>query len=231
MMNENVIFRFYGPMGVQVDVDMSLLWLFGIYAFFLLDSDPLYAVMFPVAVILAIFLHEMGHAWGNLVQGIPVRRVMLFGGGGFCESARSATPYQRELTVAMGPIVNAVLWAVCGLIHTWITQGWYESGYQPGLVLSETVYFLWLFSYINLLLLIFNMIPVQPLDGGKLLHLMMSRILHHDSAQFITGAIGLALSIVWIPAMIVAYYFEGWVLFFIPSIIAHYRMMRGEPAY
>jgi Zn-dependent protease len=88
-----------------------------------------------------------------------------------------------------------------------------------------------LVAWINLILLIFNMIPVQPLDGGKLFHLMMLRIMGDEPAQGITGAVGLALSVVWIPAMIVAYYYEGWILFFIPSIMAHYRMMRGEPAY
>ena len=44
-------------------------------------------------------LHEMGHAWGALVQGVPVRRIMLHGGGGFCERARSATAREDELIV------------------------------------------------------------------------------------------------------------------------------------
>lgn len=231
MKNEKVLFSFYAPMGVRVDVDTSLVWLLGIYVYFLMGTDLVYAVMFPAAIILAIFLHEMGHAWGNIVQGIPVRRVMIYGGGGFCESSRSATPYQREFIVAMGPIVNAVLWAVCSLAYTWITNGWYTNGHEPSVIVSEATYFLWLFARINLILLIFNMIPVQPLDGGKLFHLMMLRIMGDGSAHVIAGAVGLALSVVWIPAMIVAYYYEGWVLFFIPSIFAHYRMMRGEPAY
>jgi len=231
MMNDKILFSFYAPMGVRVDVGTSLVWLLGIYVYFLMGTDLVYAVMFPVAIILAIFLHEMGHAWANIVQGIPVRRVMIHGGGGFCESGQSATAYQREFIVAMGPIVNAALWAICSLAYMRITHGWYASGYEPGVVLSEAVYFLWLFARINLLLLIFNMIPVQPLDGGKLLHLTLLRWLDSETARSVTGAIGLAISIVWIPAMIVAYFNEGWILFFIPSIFAHYRMMRGAPAY
>jgi len=63
----------------------------------------------------SIFLHELGHAWGTIVQGIPVRRIMIYGGGGFCERSRSASVKQRELIVAMGPIVNLVIWAFASL--------------------------------------------------------------------------------------------------------------------
>ena len=48
-----------------------------------------------------------------------------------------------------------------------------------------------------------------------------------DLGGFCTG---LVLSILWLPAMAVVYYHYGWVLFFIPSIPAHYRMARGQLA-
>ncbi|PID95899.1 MAG: hypothetical protein CSA84_07700, partial [Actinomycetales bacterium] len=59
----------------------------------------------------SIFLHELGHAWGCHVQGVPVRRVMIFGGGGFCEHGRAVNGREDELITAMGPIVNLVIWA------------------------------------------------------------------------------------------------------------------------
>jgi Zn-dependent protease len=108
---------------------------------------------------------------------------------------------------------------------------WANAGTEPGYVLSEVMYFIWLFGQINFFFAVFNMIPVQPLDGGKLFHLLMLRFMGGAAAQQVTGAVGFALSVVWIPAMIVVFYFQGWVLFFIPSISLHYRMMRGEPAY
>lgn len=50
----------------------------------------------------SIHLHELGHACGNPAQVVPVNRIMLYGGGGFCERTRSATRYEQELIVAMG---------------------------------------------------------------------------------------------------------------------------------
>ena len=106
-----------------------------------------------------------------------------------------------------------------------------NSAAYPGEFAWDTLYYIWLFGYLNLILFAFNMIPVQPLDGGKLFHLVMLRLMSPDLAQRITGMVGLVLSVAWIPAMIGLFYFHGWFLFFIPSIAAHYRMMRGTPAY
>lgn len=232
MMNKDtVIFSFVGPLGVRVEVGQTLLGLLAILFYFSIGVDLAYAVMICVAIVLAIYLHELGHAWGNQIQGVPVRRIMLHGSGGLCESKRTSSTYQQELIVAMGPIVNATLWATCSLFDTFMWNHWANAGTEPSHLASEVMYFIWLFGQINFYLAVFNMIPVQPLDGGKLFHLLMLRFMRGEAAQQVTGAVGLAMSIMWIPAMIAVFYFQGWVLFFIPSIAAHYRMMRGEPAY
>lgn len=231
MRNDTVIFSFTGPMGVRVDIGQTLLGLIALLFYFSIGADPVYGAMICVAIVLAIFLHELGHAWGNLIQGVPVRRIMLHGGGGFCESKRTSSAYQQELIVAMGPIVNVVLWAVCSLFYTFMWTRWGNAGVEPSYIMSEVMYFVWLFAKINFFFAVFNLLPVQPLDGGKLFHLLMLRFMSGEAAQQVTGAVGLALAIIWIPAMVMVFFFQGWVLFFVPSIAAHYRMMRGAPAY
>ena len=74
-----------------------------------------------------IFLHELGHAWGCQVQGIPVRRIVLHGGGGFCEHTRSGTRTEQELIIAMGPLVNLALWALGSLVTWYIVSNSYVS--------------------------------------------------------------------------------------------------------
>ncbi len=229
--NDTVIYSFEGPWGVRVDIGQSLVFLMGALIWFNTGGDPVYAFVAPMLLFLAIYLHELGHAWGNLVQGIHVRRVMLYGGGGFCESDRSRSAFEAELVVAMGPIVNLALWAVCSLTYHWVSQSWMNSGSYPGDAAWEILYYVWLFGYINLMLFAFNMIPVQPLDGGKLFHLFWLRFLEPEAALRLTGAVGLFLSLLWIPAMIAMVYYQGWFLFFIPSIALHYRMMNGSRAY
>ncbi len=231
--NDQIIFHFNGPMGVRVEIGQSLLMLVGLLVVFSMRTDPLVGLIFAAMLITAIFLHELGHAWGCRVQGIPVRRVMLHGGGGFCEQGRSLSRTEQELFVIMGPLVNLGLWAICGLLQHVLWNN-AESALMQGIEPSQVSYkiyaYLGMFGFLNLALFIFNMIPVQPLDGGKLLHLFLLRFLGKVGAHRITGVIGLVLSVVWIPAAILFYVHYGWILFFIPSISAHYRMARGQLA-
>ncbi|MEL7183640.1 MAG: site-2 protease family protein, partial [Pseudomonadota bacterium] len=120
--NEQPIFTFRGPWGVPVEIAPS----FFLLALIFVGIQPdIHSVVFFGMVALAIFLHEFGHAWGALVQGQPVRRVVLYGGGGFCEYARAATPRERELMVAMGPLTNLALWALASLLGGWFVDAYY----------------------------------------------------------------------------------------------------------
>jgi len=223
--NDTVVFQFTGPFGVRVDVGQSLAMLV-LFIVVLSGGDLVGSLIFATMLVLAIFLHEFGHAWACIVQGVPVRRVMLFGGGGFCEPARSTTRYQSELIIAMGPIVNLALWALCSIAVKMI----WSAEALPSEAMRQFASYLYMFGFLNLSLFIFNLIPVQPLDGGKLLHLLLLRFLKPGVAHRTAGVIGLAMAIAWIPAMFFVYATYGWVLFFMPSIPAHYRMARGQLA-
>ncbi len=232
------IFEFRGPFGVPVQVGGSLLLLVLFY-FYSGGGDPAWTLTFIAMLIISIFLHEMGHAWACLIQGVPVRRIMIYGGGGFCERARSASAYQQEFIVAMGPIVNLVLWAVFSILSNALWDDLFNQAQASGLENPEILFnstqataaqLLGFFAYINGFLAIFNLLPVQPLDGGKLLHLGLLRVLRQDIAMVVTGAIGLVISILWIPGMLLAYGFGWWILFFIPSIPLHWSMMKKRLA-
>lgn len=201
MFNDSPIAEFRGPWGVPVQIGASFLILPLIFVS--LTGSPMaiyYDLIFLALIVLAIFLHEMGHAWGCLIQGIGVRRVMIYGGGGFCEHARSGTPREEELIVAMGPIVNLALWAMSGLI-------------LPAMPAGDIAWAVETFGYINLFLAVFNLLPVMPLDGGKLFHLMLLRLLPAGPAMQIAGGVGLILALVWIPLMLLSYFTLGLVLF------------------
>jgi Zn-dependent protease len=153
MFDDRPIFEFRGPLGVPVQIGGSLIFLLLIFVNFSSGPEALfYSLIYFGLVVGSIFLHEMGHAWGAWIQGVAVRRVMIYGGGGFCEHA-PASRYEDELIVAMGPITNVVIWAVASLAAPYI-----ESPEVWWVVSS--------LADLNLFLAIFNMIPVFPLDGG-----------------------------------------------------------------
>lgn len=213
--DQNPIFEFRGPFGVPVQIGSSLIFL--VILFVMLgqgSGDMMRTMVFLGLLLLSIFVHEFGHAWGCLVQKIPVRRVMLHGGGGFCQHVGNTTRHQQELIVAMGPIVNLSIWAIASLIAPKL---------EPG-------YLAWAISmlaYINLFLGLFNLMPVMPLDGGRLFNLFLNRLMSHEMALKISGGVGLLMAILWVPLIVYCYTVMGFVLLFFPPIRLHWQMLRS----
>lgn len=224
--NDRAVFIFQTRFGFPVEIRQSIVFLAMFFLLFSFDSvqSAIDALIMVAMILTAIFLHEMGHAWGCMVQGVAVRRVVIFGGGGFCEH-RASSYKKDELIVAMGPIVNLGLWAVFSLIWIW-GFGWY--GDSPVYWHMELLYWCNIFSLINLALFFFNMVPVQPLDGGRLFHILMRRFMPPLAALRITGAVGVVFSVLWWPGLVYLFITSGWILFFVPSFKLHLAMMRGE---
>jgi len=214
--NDTPIFTFRGPFGVPVEIGASLLFLAFIFIQ-PLNGISLDNILFFLLILLAIFLHEFGHAWATLIQGHSVKRVMIYGGGGFCEGYRALPRAEEEFVVAMGPIVNLALWAICSLAFPYVQ----DSGF-----FYAAKYVYW-FANINFFLFCMNMIPVQPLDGGKLFYLTLRRWFDRPQAIRIAGLVGLIFAVLWIPAMIACFVFLGFLLLFMPSIRTHWQMFRG----
>ena len=218
MFGDNAIAEIRGPWGVPIQIGVSIFLLPLLFISFSgSPRDLYYDGIFVLLIIGSILLHELGHAWGCLVQGVGVRRVMLYGGGGYCQHQPS-THYEDELIVSMGPIVNLALWAVCSLI--WPRMPDY----------NDLAWIIHTTAYINIFLFFLNMMPVMPLDGGKIFYLMLRRCIGQDWAIRVAGGVGLVLAILWIPLMVFAYFFYGMVLFFIPPIRIHWEMVSGRLA-
>lgn len=226
-----IISQFRGPWGLRIELDQSLILLLGFLLYMSLRGSLLDGVLLCAIIVMSILLHELGHAWGCLVQGVSVRRVVLHGGGGFCEHARSPNARQQELIVLMGPLVNLALWAILGIVFWAMLWLPYWIGAMPGDLWYDAVLWVMFAAHINLALFVFNLIPVQPLDGGKLFHLALLRVLPAPVAHRVTGGVGFVLSILWFPAAVVLYLTLGFILFFFPNPMAHWRMMRGDLAF
>lgn len=226
--NDRPVFRFHTRFGFPVEIRQSIVMLALFYLLFSARSvqGAIDAVITVGLILTAIFLHEMGHAWGCWVQGIKVRRVVIFGGGGFCEH-RPSTYGQDELIVAMGPIVNLTLWAVASMLANW---GFSVLDDAAATWQLELTYWTHIFGFLNLALFFFNMVPVNPLDGGKLFHILLRRLMPPLAAMRIAGAVGVVFSVLWWPGLVYLFLTTGWILFFFPSVKQHLAMMKGERA-
>lgn len=217
----STLFSFRAPLGIEVQVTSSVAFL--VLLLLMLGGMSASSLILVAVLLGSILLHELGHGWACHVQGIAVRRIVLHGGGGFCEPARAPTPKAQEFISAMGPLVNIGLWAVLSLAAWALVPRTGGLGNFPWLVI-----WLDLAAKINLLLAIFNLMPVQPLDGGRLLIVVLLRAISRRSATRIAGVVGLAFSVLWFAALIWMFYAGGWVLLFFPSIPLHWAMASGK---
>lgn len=236
--DNKIIFRFNGLLGVPVEVGQTIFLLALIFIGFSTSSAAalMSGLILFAMIVVSIYLHELGHAWGCKVQSIPVKRIVIYGGGGYCQHTRSGTRAEQELIVAMGPIVNLALWAFASLGSYYVWQSlsidFETSTPTPNDIAAirstaMVAGYLDMFARINLFLCVLNLIPVQPLDGGKLFHLAMLRVMKPQAAMKLTGGVGLVFAVLWIPALVLMYFTVGWVLFFIPPLRLHWDMWNG----
>lgn len=224
MTNDNALFGFTGPFGVPVSVKQSLLMLAAVLFAFVgvMDGNIGFVALLLIFLIVSIYLHELGHALGAKSQGVAVKQIVLHGGGGFCAHGPAGAKESLVL-IASGPLVNLTLWLASWPISDVVLA---LGGDTPQV--AQIARYILFFGTINLWLFIFNMIPVLPLDGGRLFYLALWWRLPQGTAMKVTGLVGLIISILWIPAAFAAFYFLGFILFFFPSIRDNWRRFKGR---
>lgn len=119
-----------------------------------------YAVAFLFAVLLAVsvLLHELGHCVVSLVLGLKVKRIVLLLLGGVSEiESEPERPSHEYLIALAGPLVSLFLAGVGAVGFSQLDEGSVERWLVVQLMLC------------NLGVMIFNMLPGLPLDGGRLL--------------------------------------------------------------
>lgn len=226
---ERPLFRLPGPFGAPIEIHGSL-FLLGVLMLMLAGGRSpealIHALIVLAMIVLSILLHELGHAWGAWVQGVPVHKVVLYGGGGLCYHG-PASDRATELIVAMGPLTNLGLWALASLGAMYLRDlAFTDQGLDRDLL--RQAHYLGVFARMNLFLFFLNLLPMQPLDGGRLLLLALLRMMPAQRATVAAGRIGLACCVVYPLAMVYALLTFGWMFLFVPSFGLHRAMARGE---
>jgi Zn-dependent protease len=110
-----------------------------------------------VAMFLIVLLHEMGHVVVARGVGRMAREVVLWPLGGVALMEMPNWCADEVLVAAAGPAVNLVLLPV-------LFGMWYWFGYFRGGNVSQL---LWRIAWDNVGILFFNLLPIWPLDGGR----------------------------------------------------------------
>jgi Zn-dependent protease len=179
--------------GIGVYVHSSFL-LFPLLVLFTTAGSPL-GPLFYQAVVLAIFgcvvLHEFGHALMARCFGIRTRDITMYPIGGVARLERmSERPWEEFCIAVAGPLVNVVIALVLEILKVGVAL------INPAL-LNETLpgLFLQFLLASNVLLVVFNMIPAFPMDGGRVLRALLSASLGHLRATRIAAGVAAVMAV------------------------------------
>lgn len=152
------------------------------------------SVAYVLALFLCVVLHELGHSIVAQKYDIPVLDITLYPIGGVARIEKRPTPRQELAIAVAGPAVNVViallLWAALTTLHPPPLLTLLQSPVQTVPV------FLTKILLANIWLVVFNLIPAFPMDGGRVLRALLAMSLPPERATGIAANIGQSLAIV-----------------------------------
>jgi len=173
-------------------------------------SEGLWGVIFILALFACVVLHELGHALTAKRFKIITRDITLYPIGGVASLERLPEKPGQELLVALaGPAVNVVIAA--GL---WIYIQ--SAGLMPDFSKLknadeiENVPFVFNLFAANVALVIFNLIPAFPMDGGRVLRALLAFNMDRTKATRIAAAIGQLMAMIFV---FFGFFFNFWLVF------------------
>jgi Zn-dependent protease len=150
-------------------------------------------VLFFVLLFVCVLLHEYGHALMARRFGIGTRDITLLPFGGVAHLEKMPRKPSQELWVALaGPAVNVVIAIV---LAAWLTlTGTWEPisalGPTEGNMIERLL-------AVNVGLVMFNMLPAFPMDGGRVLHALLAMKLDYTRATSIAATVGKCMAVVF----------------------------------
>jgi Zn-dependent protease/CBS domain-containing protein len=146
-----------------------------------------------------VTLHELGHSIVAKLYGIPVQEIVLFPLGGVSNITKNPDKPLHDLLISIaGPLVNVVIALVLALILGRVGtvsllngQGMLQELETPSL----QGMLIWLLAA-NVTLVIFNMIPAFPLDGGRAFRAILAMFIGYRRATRVASLVGELIAIV-----------------------------------
>ena len=171
-------------------IDVFLHWSWFLVATFEISgraksySSLIFNALEYLALFLIVMLHEFGHALACRQVGGTANQIVLWPLGGVAYVNPPPRPGATLWSIAAGPLVNVVLLPVSLLIGMLSRSlGWSEA--MPNAhALLRTI------AFINVSLLVFNLLPIYPLDGGQILRSLLWFVLGRARSLMVATIIG-----------------------------------------
>jgi Zn-dependent protease len=185
-------------------------------------GSQLWNVIEFLSLFAIVLLHEFGHALACRQVGGKAERIVLWPLGGVAFVNPPPRPGAVLWSIAAGPLVNLVLVPITlGATMLAASQGLSDTNPNAANFLVDIF-------YINLLLLIFNLLPVYPLDGGQILQSLLWFVIGRAKSLMVVSVIGLVVAVVVIlAAFILPGFTSNYWWYMIMAIFVGYRSFVG----
>ncbi|HCD34270.1 MAG TPA: peptidase M50 [Phycisphaerales bacterium] len=184
-------FRLFSLFGITAYLHWT--WLLAAFFFFQISGEqPIVFVAEYVGLFLIVLMHEFGHALAcRSVKG-KADTIVLFPLGGVAYVQPPQRPGAVLWSVVAGPLVNVVLVPVLFVVWQLLASNYQVQPGESVPVVMKVVYHLML---VNGVLLVFNLFPIYPLDGGQIVQsILWFFVGYRKSLQFV-ATIGMIAAI------------------------------------
>jgi len=201
------------PLGRWFNVPVFLHWSWWMFGLFVAVTNPTFVPVF-LGMFGIVLLHEFGHCIAAQYYRWNVHHVTLYPIGGAAAMDIMPRPFEEFVVAIAGPLVNVAL--IPPLI--------YLSQYHPSLAMLSSV---------NIAILVFNLLPVFPMDGGRILRSALQGVTKNRVfATHISARIGQVMCVLM---AILGIYVSNFILVAIAIFIAlaaeqEYQMVKEKQA-
>lgn len=191
-------------LGTALGIEVLLHWSFFILPIVIIgisvrQGEPggliILRLVLMTLILASVLWHELGHALAARIFGIPTRDIMLTPICGLARLERAPDTPRDEIVVALaGPVANGMVAAIVGLVIV---------GTGDSILLGDDILDLRLLPamfWINVALFSLNLIPVFPMDGGRVFRAILEWFIPERRATWVavrTGQLGSVTAIVW----------------------------------
>jgi Zn-dependent protease len=177
------LFRFAG-------IDVFLHWSWFIVAVIGINyrgqaySSLVWNALEYLSLFVIVLLHEFGHSLACRQVGGRANQIILWPLGGVAYVSPPPRPGPTLWSIAAGPLVNVLLFPVLTVL-AFLTGAFGHAPLSDGQTLMQTIW------GINLVLLVFNLLPIYPLDGGQILRSLLWFVVGPARSLMVAAGIGL----------------------------------------
>jgi Zn-dependent protease len=169
----------------------------GLFVFYLYQGLSIVSALMGVLLITVVFgcvvLHELGHAFMARHFGIPTLDITMYPIGGVARLKRMPRKPSEEFLIAVaGPAVNLVI-----AILLYVLNSAVGMSHSLDAALHVQANMLGMLMWLNLGLVVFNLIPAFPMDGGRVLRAVLASQMDYRNATHVASLIGQGIAVVF----------------------------------